>query len=333
MSTNFRTVNPNSGWHDAGSTVQISVSAPDDVDGERSVWLGWTGTGTGSYSSMDNPASITMNGPITETATWIHEYYLTITSLYGSPTPTSGWFEAGESITESVTSPVSGPAGTRYVCTGWTGTGSVSASGTTTFVTFTIDEPSSVTWNWKTQYLLTISTDPTGLSPQPNVSPSGPWYDDGTLVTCTAQEISEHEFDHWTVDETNQGSHVYPITVTMDSPHTAIAIFKVESIGLWDYLSRPEMLGLLIGVFSIIATVTAFVATRRKRGRVRSLLNEIDDAYFRYKKNARRCEAELYRLKDMVLEQYKAGKIVEGSYNVLIKRIDEYIKEVLEQNK
>jgi hypothetical protein len=30
----------------------------------------WTGSGTGSYSGTDNPATITMGGPITENATF-----------------------------------------------------------------------------------------------------------------------------------------------------------------------------------------------------------------------------------------------------------------------
>jgi hypothetical protein len=37
------------------------------------VWVSnWTGSGNGSYSGPNNPASITTNGPITETATFTH---------------------------------------------------------------------------------------------------------------------------------------------------------------------------------------------------------------------------------------------------------------------
>jgi KaiC/GvpD/RAD55 family RecA-like ATPase len=156
MDTNFGTTEPSVGeyWYKVDSTLGINATASNATSGERYVWLGWIGTGTGSYNSTDKPASITMNGPINETADWRHEYYLNVTSLYSSSTPTSDWFEAGISITASVTSPVSGPVGTQYICTGWTGTGSVSMSGTNTSVTFTMNEPSSITWNWKTQYLL-----------------------------------------------------------------------------------------------------------------------------------------------------------------------------------
>ena len=155
MDKNFGTTDPSVGedWHKADSIFQISATPPSNISGEQYVWLGWTGTGNGSYSGMSNPASITMGGPINETATWRHEYYLTVTSLYGSPTPTSGWFEAGAFTNASVNSPVSGSAGTRYVCAGWNGTGSVPTSGTNTSIIFTIDKPSSITWNWETQYV------------------------------------------------------------------------------------------------------------------------------------------------------------------------------------
>ena len=59
-------ISPSSGWRTAErlshyatrtNTTQVSYS-----------FNGWTGTGTGSYSVTNNPASITMSGPITEAA-------------------------------------------------------------------------------------------------------------------------------------------------------------------------------------------------------------------------------------------------------------------------
>jgi hypothetical protein len=104
-------------------------------------------------------------------------YLFTVYSPYDSPTPTSGWFNDGTNITETVTSPVAGPTGTQYVCTGWTGTGSVPASGTATSVTFTINAPSSIVWNWKTQYYFTVS------SPFDSPTPRSGWFDSGTSIT------------------------------------------------------------------------------------------------------------------------------------------------------
>lgn len=78
--------------------------------------------------------------------------YLIVTSPYGSPSPSSGWFDPRTTVTASVTSPLtlSGAhyLGTRYVCTGWTGTGSVPASGSGSSLSFVITATSTITWNW-----------------------------------------------------------------------------------------------------------------------------------------------------------------------------------------
>jgi hypothetical protein len=59
-------VSPVSNWYDIGSNVDISAN----------VWSGytlstWAGTGSGSYSGTNNPASVTINGPVTQTASFI----------------------------------------------------------------------------------------------------------------------------------------------------------------------------------------------------------------------------------------------------------------------
>lgn len=151
----------------------------------------------------------------------------------------------------SVTSPIPGTNGTRYVCIGWTGVGSVSASGTSTSMTITLTEASNITWNWKTQYLLTINTDPAGLGSQPNVSTSGPWYDNGTIVNCTAQEISGHLFDHWVLDGTKRDPDNKPIKVTMDRPHEVTAYY-VRALAWWEHAEIQAVLGFL----GIVLTVT-----------------------------------------------------------------------------
>ena len=57
------TVSPSGGWRNSGANVAI-VATPSTNYSFNS----WAGTGTGSFSGSTNPASITMNGPITETA-------------------------------------------------------------------------------------------------------------------------------------------------------------------------------------------------------------------------------------------------------------------------
>jgi uncharacterized repeat protein (TIGR02543 family) len=56
---------PSSGWHNAGQTVTIKATAKSGH-----TFKSWTGSGTGSYTGTKNPATITMNAAITETATF-----------------------------------------------------------------------------------------------------------------------------------------------------------------------------------------------------------------------------------------------------------------------
>ena len=61
------TVRPASGWKGSGAIISISATPSSGYH-----FTNWTGSGTGSYSGTNNPASITMGGPITEMATFTH---------------------------------------------------------------------------------------------------------------------------------------------------------------------------------------------------------------------------------------------------------------------
>jgi uncharacterized protein with LGFP repeats len=62
--SNGGSVSPSSGnWYNAGQQVQISATPSSGY-----TFGGWTGSGSGSYSGTNNPASITMNSPISQTA-------------------------------------------------------------------------------------------------------------------------------------------------------------------------------------------------------------------------------------------------------------------------
>lgn len=61
------TVSPMSGWKNGGTAISISAMLASGFG-----FTNWTGSGTGSFSGSNNPASITMGGPITETATFTH---------------------------------------------------------------------------------------------------------------------------------------------------------------------------------------------------------------------------------------------------------------------
>jgi len=80
----------------------------------------------------------------------LQQYTLTVYSAHDSPVPSVGshtYFD-GDSVTCSVTSPVTEDS-IVWICTGWTGTGSVPSSGSGKSTTFTITQNSTITWNWQ----------------------------------------------------------------------------------------------------------------------------------------------------------------------------------------
>ncbi len=230
MSTNYGTVTPSSGYHTytTGQVVSISATPPaSPPPGMRYVFNGWAGTGRGSYSGSNVTVLISMTDNITETASWEIQYDLTVISTQSS-TPSAGsyWYNAGSSITVYVTTPVYDGNDTRYQCLGWTGTGSVPASGSVSSVTFTINTASTITWNWQAQYLLNI-TSPHGTTPTPE------WYNAGTTqyasvnaTTINQSDDTRYVFTQWSGDASGTSSPSNGIV--MDGPKTAIANWKTQ---------------------------------------------------------------------------------------------------------
>jgi len=98
---------------------------------------------------------------------------------------------------------------------------------------------------------------------------------------------------------------------------------------------RWETIAALATVAVSIGSVGAWFISRKASGsrkrHLRRLLNEVDDIYIKFKMNTKRCEAELYRLRDIVIEKLKEGKITGESYAILEKRLDGYLEEIEER--
>ena len=179
---------------------------------------------------------------------------------------------------------------------------------------------------YKTQYYLTINTYPSGLT-----TLLESWHYKDDEIVCTAKEISGYVFDHWIVDGESRVVGVNPITVTMNKRHETTAYY-VSAPPWWETLLRPDILQVVLGLVGIVITVAlvvpAWFRTRRKRGIIKTFLNEVDEVYSRFKTNPQKCEEELYRLRNTILEGLTDGKITEESYNILDKRIDKYMEEI-----
>ena len=227
--SNFGTVTPATGtWQNAGATVPITATAPASIAGERYSVFAWTGTGSGSYSGSSNPGSITMNGPITETANWAHQYQLTMVSPVGTVDPATGsWYAAGAKVTLTATHPTP-IAGEQYTFTSWTGSGTGSYDGASNPATnaVTMNGPITETATWNHQYQLTMGANFGTVLPA-----TGSWYAAGTIVSLTATHPTTVAGEQYpSVSWTGSGTGSYdgasnPATnaVTMNGPITETA--------------------------------------------------------------------------------------------------------------
>ncbi|MBN1674517.1 MAG: VCBS repeat-containing protein [Kiritimatiellae bacterium] len=128
--------------------------------------------------------------------------------------------EIGETLTNSVASPFGETNGTRYVCTGWTGTGDVPSPGTTNELVFTISAGSTLTWQWQTEYFLDTTAGANG-----SVDVADGWHAAGSGVSVSATPASNYCFAEWTGDVPGGSETANPLTLTMDQPRAITAAF------------------------------------------------------------------------------------------------------------
>ena len=92
-----------------------------------------------------------------------------------------------------------------------------------------------------------------------------------------------------------------------------------------------ETIAIVVSICSGLAAVMGFsVSSHKKKRAISKYMEEIDATFSEYKWKSKRCEAELYRLRDLLEERLKKGKIDESLYELLTKRIDKYLREIQE---
>ena len=156
----------------------------------------------------------------------IESLSLSVTSAYGAPSPDGittyaygtnvlCWIEGSPSFT--------GP--TQHVCVGWTGTGSVPATGTDTQLVVTITNDSTLTWVWTNLYELAVGADANGSV---NSGTVNGWYTNGVVVTSiTATPSNGHYFVKWTGDVPPANTNDNPLALTMNQARVVTANFAV----------------------------------------------------------------------------------------------------------
>jgi len=156
--------------------------------------------------------------------TYTAQYYLAIQTTYSSADG-QGWYDSGASAPATVRDrEIDEGQGTRHVFAGWAG----DASGTQlTSNDIFMNGPKVAIANWKTQFFLTVESDPPNVS---SLSGSG-WYDAGSQAdfsaapTVAANENTRLKFNHWSGEYTGQ---LPTGRVLMDRPKTVKANYLAQ---------------------------------------------------------------------------------------------------------
>jgi hypothetical protein len=201
---------------------------------------GWTFTG------WNPPAPATVTNDFEATAQYQQLMRtLTVASAHGTPDPTVGahTYAWGGSVLCRA-SGVETLSLTRYLCTGWSGTGSVPFSGGATNVSFTITNDSGIVWNWATEHRLSAETAG-GLG---WLSVTGAWVTAGSTATVSAVAADGYRFKQWLVDgqapdsaTTNfvTGGGTNTLVVSLGAPHALTAEFA--ALGLPEALDNVSL--------------------------------------------------------------------------------------------
>lgn len=151
---------------------------------------------------------------------------LYVSSPYGAPSPAKGLngLPPGTEVNAWAGEPVFDQPGVRRFPIGWTGSGSVPASGNATNVSFTLDSFSHLHWLWRTEYRLTITNGPGGTVS----APEGEWFVANTNMTVVAQPDSGYLFAGWLGDLVSSSP---TMNFVMDGPYHLVATFSADTDG------------------------------------------------------------------------------------------------------
>lgn len=161
--------------------TNFNLSEPEYVylsNNTREHFIGWQGSGIGSYTGISNSTKIKISSNITETAIWQTQYLLNASSSFGNVTG-SGWYTNGTIATINI-SPlnISAGPGSRYHFYGFE---NISAEPK---ISISVTRPMNITALWKKQYLIS------GTTPYGNVTGSG-WYNSNATAYISLSKTSQ----------------------------------------------------------------------------------------------------------------------------------------------
>jgi hypothetical protein len=244
------------GTYDDGTAASFSVTSlivPLNAN-QRYVFSYWSG----DFSGASPSGTVTMTSKKSVTANYQLQNFLKVSvdPLGIASASGEGWYLPTDSVTAGpVPLSIPGGEGTRYVFQQWT-IDSAPVSGNS--VEITMDSPHMVVAHYKTQYLLTASSDY-------GIVQGGGWYDAGstaTLSVTTEVDTSfgvKQVFQKWTGDIESTSATT---TITMDSPHTLRAVWRTDNTILYATIALAICAAFAVGIG---LTMFAIVKLRKPR--------------------------------------------------------------------
>lgn len=211
----------------AGSSVTVSA-----LPNSGSTFISWSGVGSGSYTGANNPATITMNGPITEVADFQNPSTVQVivtsspttqanlVSVDGAPisTPQTLVWTVGSTHTLSAVGTFDTSSGVRYRFQSWSDGHSrtrtvIAPAGSLTYIAY-----------FQIQYYLAMLPGNGG-----STTPHSGWYMAGSSVTISAYPHAGYVFLTWLGTGSGSYSGIIPTeTITINGPATEFAAFSTR---------------------------------------------------------------------------------------------------------
>ena len=255
-------------WCDATSAHGVDVPSPQAVGaGTRYRFDSWSDAGPAAHT-------VTCTAPSTITANFVRQFLVSLLTDPASgpvlmvdgaahaPSDVVWWDENSVHTIDAGSAPQLYGGGTRYVFSLWHPDGSTAHS-----VDFAVTAPGTVTAVYRTEYLLTISSefgDPACQNAR-EIVPGGCWYEANTdakvaVTTPVQSPRGKVVFTGWSGDVSSPDP---ALKVTMDGPKTAKANWR--SVGFFEEFGF--LVALVIGIAASLMLLLLFLARRKRKSR------------------------------------------------------------------
>jgi hypothetical protein len=206
-------VNVSNVWVSSGGTTQLTATAGANYD-----FRFWSGD-TGDCAVAGDTLTADMTRPRTITANFLPQPVLTVVGgAGGGAMPGTLTTNYGSQVSQWITNSLPIYGTTQYVAAGWSLASNAVDDSNATNVTLTLTNNATLTWQWTTNYMLTL-----GVSGAGAVTPASGFYAQGSNVAVSATVDAGNVFTGWTGETNGCDINGTTLTAVMTGPRSIAA--------------------------------------------------------------------------------------------------------------